>query len=110
MQSDGLVREMDPDAANREEGRGLAADDAVCASRIHFCKCLISVQSYEKAVAQALYAYIRAGRLDEAIELTKKAQQPWRAASIRGSLVFQWRAICMSLALVLRRKSDERST
>lgn len=30
MQSDGLVREMDPDAANREDGRGLAADDAVC--------------------------------------------------------------------------------
>lgn len=26
---DGLVREMDPDAVNREEGRTLAADDAV---------------------------------------------------------------------------------
>ncbi|KIM73767.1 hypothetical protein PILCRDRAFT_828819 [Piloderma croceum F 1598] len=26
---DGLVREMDPDAINREEGRTLAADDAV---------------------------------------------------------------------------------
>ena len=32
LQSDGLVREMDPDAANREEGRGLAADDAVSAA------------------------------------------------------------------------------
>jgi nuclear pore complex protein Nup107 len=29
---DGLVREMDPDAINREEGRTLAADDAVCNS------------------------------------------------------------------------------
>ena len=29
MQSDGLVREMDPDAPNRDETRGLAADDAV---------------------------------------------------------------------------------
>jgi nuclear pore complex protein Nup107 len=55
---------------------------------------LIESQTYEKSVAQALYACIRAGKLEEAIELTKKAQQPWRAASIRGSLVFQWRAIC----------------
>ena len=30
MQSDGLVREMDPDAPNRDDARGLAADDAVC--------------------------------------------------------------------------------
>ena len=29
MQSDGLVREMDPDAPNRDDARGLAADDAV---------------------------------------------------------------------------------
>ena len=28
---DGLVKAMDPDAVNREEGRGLAADDAVSA-------------------------------------------------------------------------------
>ncbi|KAJ6620333.1 107-domain-containing protein [Mycena sp. CBHHK59/15] len=43
---DGLVKEMDPDAVNRGDGRMLAADDT-----------------------------------------------PWRAASIRGSLLFQWRAI-----------------
>lgn len=29
MQSDGLAREMDPDAPNRDDTRGLAADDAV---------------------------------------------------------------------------------
>ena len=29
MQSDGLVREMDPDAPNRDDARGLASDDAV---------------------------------------------------------------------------------
>ena len=29
MQSDGLAREMDPDAPNRDDARGLAADDAV---------------------------------------------------------------------------------
>ena len=52
------------------------------------------MQNYEKAVAQALYACVRAGRLDDAIDLTKKAQQPWRAAAIRGSTLFQWRGIC----------------
>ncbi|KAJ7272963.1 nuclear pore protein 84/107 [Mycena rebaudengoi] len=74
---DGLVKEMDPDAVNRGDGRMLAADDT----------------NYEKGLAQALYAYVRAGRLEEAIDLCRKAHQPWRAASIRGSLLFQWRAI-----------------
>ncbi|KAF9002210.1 107-domain-containing protein [Cyathus striatus] len=73
----GLVREMDPDALGREEGKGLAADDA----------------SYERSLLQALYGYVRAGRLDDAVELCRRAHQPWRAASIRGSLLFQWKAI-----------------
>ncbi|KIP04648.1 hypothetical protein PHLGIDRAFT_109298 [Phlebiopsis gigantea 11061_1 CR5-6] len=68
---------MDPDAVNREENGALASDDA----------------SYEKSLIHALYAHIRAGRLEDAIDLCKKADQPWRAASIRGSLLFQWRAI-----------------
>ncbi|KAH8091774.1 nuclear pore protein 84/107 [Cristinia sonorae] len=72
----GVVSEMDPDATSREGGV-LAADDA----------------TYDKALAQALYAYVRAGRLDEAVELCRIAHQPWRAASIRGSLLFQWKAI-----------------
>lgn len=50
-------------------------------------------QAYEKAVIQALYAHVRAGQLEEAVELCRKANQPWRAASIRGALLFQWRAI-----------------
>ncbi|KAF8884657.1 nuclear pore protein 84/107 [Infundibulicybe gibba] len=62
---DGLVKEMDPDA------------------------------SYEKSLTQALYSYIRAGRLDEATELCRTAHQPWRAASIRGSLLFHWKAIAV---------------
>ncbi|THH14665.1 hypothetical protein EW146_g5692 [Bondarzewia mesenterica] len=74
---DGLVKEMDPDSVGREEGKALAADDA----------------SYERSLAQALYAYVRAGRLEDAVELCRKAHQPWRAASIRGSLLFQWKAI-----------------
>ena len=55
----------------------LAADDA----------------NYEKALAQALYGYIRAGRLDEAIELCRRTKRSWRAASVRGSLLFEWRAL-----------------
>ncbi|KAJ7221638.1 nuclear pore protein 84/107 [Mycena pura] len=74
---DGLVREMDPDAVNHGDGRMLAADDT----------------NYEKGLAQALYSYVRAGRLEDAIDLCRKAHQPWRAASVRGSLLFQWRAI-----------------
>lgn len=82
---DGLIKEMDPDAVNRE-GRTLAADDA----------------SYEKSLAQALYSYIRAGRLEDAVELCRKAHQPWRSASIRGSLLFSWRAVgaCFPLPLL----------
>ncbi|KAI0086032.1 nuclear pore protein 84/107 [Irpex rosettiformis] len=68
---------MDPDAVNKGDGGLLAPDDVV----------------YEKALVSALYGYIRAGRLDDAIELCNKADQPWRAASIRGSILFQWRAV-----------------
>lgn len=74
---EGLVKQMDPDAIGREEGRGLAVDDA----------------SYEKGLAQALYSYLRAGRLEDAVELCRAAHQPWRSASIRGSLLFSWRSI-----------------
>ncbi|KIK67022.1 hypothetical protein GYMLUDRAFT_69211 [Collybiopsis luxurians FD-317 M1] len=73
----GLVKEMDPDAVNRGDEQNLAADDS----------------SYEKGLVQALYGYIRAGRLEDAIELCRRAHQPWRAASIRGSLLLHWKAI-----------------
>ena len=72
----GLVKAMDPDAPNRE-GKTLASDDA----------------NMEKGLTQALYHFIRAGRLEDAIVLCRKANQPWRASSIRGSLLFEWRAI-----------------
>ncbi|TBU21786.1 nuclear pore protein 84/107 [Dichomitus squalens] len=75
----GVVSELDPDAVNRsgEEGKGLAPDDA----------------AYEKAFLQALYGHVRAGQLEDAIDLCRKANQPWRAASLRGALLFQWRTI-----------------
>ncbi|KAI0350765.1 hypothetical protein OH77DRAFT_1412455 [Trametes cingulata] len=74
----GLVDELDPDAVNRDKKeRGLAPDDA----------------AYDRTLLHALYAHVRAGQLDEAVELCRKANQPWRAASIRGALLFRWRAI-----------------
>ncbi|KAF8553085.1 hypothetical protein OG21DRAFT_1589517 [Imleria badia] len=74
---EGLVTEFDPDAVNRGNGKSLAADDA----------------AFEKTLTQSLYSFVRAGRLDEAVQLCRKAHQPWRAASIRGSLLFQWQAV-----------------
>ncbi|KAG6859771.1 hypothetical protein C0995_004319 [Termitomyces sp. Mi166 len=76
---DALVSRMDPDVCARrgERGRGLAVDDA----------------NYEKNLAMALYACVRAGRMDDAVDMCRKAKQPWRAASIRGARLFQWRAI-----------------
>ncbi|KAJ3474231.1 hypothetical protein NLI96_g12576 [Meripilus lineatus] len=71
-----LVSELDPDAPLRDS-KTLDTEDA----------------AYDKALVQALYTLVRAGRLEEAIELCRKANQPWRAASIRGSLLFQWGAI-----------------
>ncbi|KAI6011102.1 nuclear pore protein 84/107 [Pisolithus marmoratus] len=91
---EGLVREVDPDAVNRGEGRTLVADDA----------------AFEKLLAQAIYSFIRAGRLDDAVELCRRAHQPWRAASIRGSLLFQWRASIsswMECAGLMRYEANE---
>ncbi|KAN0138564.1 Nuclear pore protein 84/107 [Lactarius tabidus] len=77
--ADSVVREMDPDSVVREAeaGRSLAADDA----------------SYDKALAHTLFAYVRAGNIEDAIKLCRDAHQPWRAATIRGSLLFSWPAI-----------------
>ncbi|KIL59037.1 hypothetical protein M378DRAFT_169919 [Amanita muscaria Koide BX008] len=70
---------LDPDATNRSASAQvqLASDDA----------------SYERSLLQALYAHVRAGRLEDAIELCRRAHQPWRAASMRGLLLFRWNAI-----------------
>ncbi|KAH9976532.1 nuclear pore protein 84/107 [Russula compacta] len=78
--AENVVREMDADAVVREAeiGHSLAGDDA----------------SYDKALSHTLFAYVRAGNLDDAVKLCRDAHQPWRAASIRGSLLFSWPAIC----------------
>ncbi|EIN06492.1 nuclear pore protein 84/107 [Punctularia strigosozonata HHB-11173 SS5] len=77
LAGDGLVREMDPDAGNREKDRKVASEDA----------------NYDKALAQALYACLRGGRLEDAVDLCRRVDQPWRAGTIRGSLLFSWDAL-----------------
>lgn len=93
-QRDGLVKKMDPDAVHREDGRGLASDDAVSSLLLPSERSIYKGQNYEKSLVQALYGYVRSGRLADAIDLCRKAHQPWRAASIRGSRFFQWKDIC----------------
>ncbi|KAH9929251.1 nuclear pore protein 84/107 [Fomitopsis serialis] len=74
----GIVSEMDPDAVNRgEQAKALAVDDA----------------NYERLLLQALFTLVRAGKLDDAIDLCRRAEQPWRAASINGALLLRWKAI-----------------
>ncbi|KAJ8474879.1 hypothetical protein ONZ45_g15800 [Pleurotus djamor] len=90
---DGLVKEMDPDVVNKGDGRALASDDA----------------NSEKGLGYALYTCIRAGRVDEAIELCRKAHQPWRASSIRGAQVFQWDAMASTDAAELDDSEDSDS-
>ncbi|KAH7106400.1 nuclear pore protein 84/107 [Auriculariales sp. MPI-PUGE-AT-0066] len=69
-----MVTEMDPDAVSRQPGATLDAND----------------DGYERALGQAVYAYIRAGRLETAIDMCKSLDHPWRSAILRGSELFNW--------------------
>ena len=98
-QGENIVREMDPDAVVREAeiGRSLAGDDAVRGAPL----CLVVVSeiecfffSYDKVFLHTLFAFVRAGNIEDAVKLCRDAHQPWRVASIRGSLLFSWPAIC----------------
>ncbi|EPS94050.1 hypothetical protein FOMPIDRAFT_1044042 [Fomitopsis schrenkii] len=73
----GVVSEMDPDAVNRGAGKALAVDDA----------------NYERLLIQALFSLVRAGRLEDAVEMCRRAKQDWRAASIRGALLLRWKGL-----------------
>lgn len=48
---DGLVREMDPDAVNREEGKSLASDDAVC-PQVFIVFAVCSSDGYERVMTE----------------------------------------------------------
>ncbi|PWY97337.1 nucleoporin [Testicularia cyperi] len=65
------VKNLDPDAVSRGEG-GLELEDA----------------TYEKALLRTLFEYTRAGRLDAAFDLCHQTDQSWRAATLRGAMLY----------------------
>ncbi|KAG8898971.1 Nucleoporin nup84 [Tulasnella sp. 403] len=72
-----LVRAIDPDVLNRESGLSLDPQDA----------------AYEKSLSYTLFACVRAGRLDQAMDICANHEHAWLAAVMRGSLPFRWPAI-----------------
>ncbi|KAJ1721656.1 Nucleoporin nup84 [Coemansia erecta] len=67
-----MVTEADPDSTSRQR-RELAYEDA----------------EYETSLVRTLYEYVRRGRAGHAIDLCIESDEPWRAASLKGGLL--WR-------------------
>ncbi|KAJ2780177.1 Nucleoporin nup84 [Coemansia interrupta] len=67
-----MVTEADPDSTSRQR-RELAYEDA----------------EYETSLVRTLYEYVRRGRAGHAIDLCVESDEPWRAASLKGGLL--WR-------------------
>ncbi|KAJ2493391.1 Nucleoporin nup84 [Coemansia sp. RSA 2050] len=67
-----IVTEADPDATSRQR-RELAPEDA----------------EYSAGLVRTLYEYVRRGRVNNAIDLCVESDEAWRAATLKGSLV--WR-------------------
>ncbi|KAJ3299145.1 hypothetical protein HK104_009939 [Borealophlyctis nickersoniae] len=96
-----LVSAIDPDAPNRQH-KQLAVED----------------QDHEKQLIRTVFEYIRRGRMEDAMDLCKQCDQPWRAASLRGGSLWVdsvidenvgnefagnlnrelWKAICYKIA------------
>ena len=67
-----LVTQMDPDAANREQGRRLHPLD----------------KEDEMRLLRSVFSRLRCGQLDEAQQLCFRAGQPFRAAILEGWKLF----------------------
>ncbi|KAJ2568955.1 Nucleoporin nup84 [Coemansia sp. RSA 1813] len=70
--ADNTVTEADPDAPSRQR-KDLAYEDA----------------EYESSLLRTLYEYVRRGRVGNAMDLCAESDEPWRAASMKGGLL--WR-------------------
>lgn len=66
-----VVRSLDPDAESRGEGKWDLED-----------------ANYAKALHRTLFEYARSGQLAAAFDLARQADQPWRAASLRGAMLY----------------------
>ncbi|KAJ2708268.1 Nucleoporin nup84 [Coemansia sp. IMI 203386] len=69
---DRVVTEADPDSTSRQR-KALAHEDA----------------EYETSLVRTLFEYVRRGRAGNAIDLCIESDEPWRAASLKGGLL--WR-------------------
>ncbi|KAJ2582984.1 Nucleoporin nup84, partial [Coemansia sp. RSA 1804] len=69
---DNTVTEADPDAPSRQR-KELAYEDA----------------EYEASLLRTLFEYVRRGRVGDAMDLCAESDEPWRAASMKGGLL--WR-------------------
>lgn len=69
--SRGNVKNLDPDAESRKEGNWEVED-----------------KTYEKALIRTLFEYTRSGQLDLALDLVRQVDQPWRAASLMGGIMY----------------------
>ncbi|KAJ2541517.1 Nucleoporin nup84, partial [Coemansia sp. RSA 1933] len=70
--ADNTVTEVDPDAPSRQR-KELAYEDA----------------EYESSLLRTLYGYVRRGCVGDAMDLCAESDEPWRAASMKGGLL--WR-------------------
>ncbi|KAJ2762611.1 Nucleoporin nup84 [Coemansia sp. BCRC 34490] len=70
--TDNTVTEADPDAPSRQR-KELAYEDA----------------EYEASLLRTLFEYVRRGRVGDAMDLCAESDEPWRAASMKGGLL--WR-------------------
>ena len=60
-----------------------------CIGQLNFAR----FQSCDKALSYTLSAFVRAGNIEDPVKLCRVGHQPWRAARIRGALLFPWPAI-----------------
>jgi len=56
------------------------------------------LQAYERSLSQSIYACIRAGRLEQAIDICKAVHHPWRSALLRGGELYTWSLFSRSAA------------
>ncbi|KAJ1922165.1 Nucleoporin nup84 [Mycoemilia scoparia] len=66
-----LIANLDPDAPTRQK-KAIALNDL----------------EWEQSFIRTLYEYVRRGKMDDAMNLCRECDQPWRAASLRGNLCF----------------------
>jgi len=52
--------------------------------------CFFLLQEFEKSLSQSLFHHVRAGELDQAIQVCDAVDQTWRGAALRGAKAFCW--------------------